>query len=94
MGTLFLNSDLIDIDAERKDIKIIKVPANTMAKKLKSERTVNMIMLGAFAAATGVTSIDSLMAALAEVVKTKSARQMEINRKGLEMGSQYVLQGA
>jgi len=31
---------------------------------------------------------------LAEVVKTKSARQMETNRKGLEMGSQYVLQGA
>jgi len=94
MGTLFLNSDLIDIDAERKDIKIIKVPANTMAKKLKSERTVNMIMLGAFVAATSLTSIDSLMGALAEVVKTKSARQMETNRKGLEMGSQYVLQGA
>ena len=94
MGTLFLNSDLIDIDAERKDINIIKVPANTMAKKLKSEKTVNMIMLGAFAAATSITSIDSLMGALAEVVKTKSARQMETNRKGLEMGSQYVLQGA
>jgi 2-oxoglutarate ferredoxin oxidoreductase subunit gamma len=94
MGTLFLNSDLIDIGAERKDIKIIKVPANTMAKKLKNERTVNMIMLGAFVAATSVTSIDSLMGALTEVVKAKSARQMEINRKGLEMGSQYVLQGA
>lgn len=94
MGTLFLNSDLIDIDAERKDINIIKVPANTMAKKLKSERTVNMIMLGAFAAATSVTSIDSLMGALSEVVKAKRARQMETNRKGLEMGSQYVLQGA
>ena len=92
-GTLFLNSDLIDIDSERKDIEVVRVPANTMAKKLKSERTVNMIMLGAFAAATSVTSIDSLMGALAEVVKTKSARQMEINRKGLEMGSQYVLQG-
>ena len=92
-GTLFLNSDLIDMDAERKDIEVVRVPANTMAKKLRSERTVNMIMLGAFAAATSVTSIDSLMGALAEVVKTKSARQMEINRKGLEMGSQYVLQG-
>lgn len=92
-GTLFLNSDLIDIDSERKDIEVVRVPANTMAKKLKSERTVNMIMLGAFAAATSVTSIDSLMGALAEVVKTKNARQMETNRKGLEMGSQYVLQG-
>jgi 2-oxoglutarate ferredoxin oxidoreductase subunit gamma len=81
-GTLFLNSDLIDM-----------VPANTLAKKLRSERTVNMIMLGAFAAGTSITSIDSLMGALAEVVKTKSARQMETNRKGLETGSEYVLRG-
>jgi 2-oxoglutarate ferredoxin oxidoreductase subunit gamma len=93
-GTILLNSDLIDMDAERKDVEIVKVPANSMAKKLRSERTVNMIMLGAFAATTRITSIDSLMGGLAEMVKTKSARQMETNRKGLEMGSQYVLQGA
>ncbi len=92
-GTLFLNSDLIDMDAERKDIEVIRIPANTLAKKLRSERTVNMIMLGAFAAGTNIASIDSLMGALAEVVKTKSARQMETNRKGLEMGSEYVLRG-
>ena len=93
-GTLLLNSDLIDIDPTRKDIEIFKIPANTIAKKLKSERTVNMIMLGALAAATNIISIDSLTNGLTEVIKTKSARQMETNRKGLELGSQYVLKGA
>jgi 2-oxoglutarate ferredoxin oxidoreductase subunit gamma len=93
-GTLLLNSDLIDIDPTRKDIEFFKVPANTLAKRLKSERTVNMIMLGALAAATNIISIDSLMSGLTEVIKTKSARQMETNRKGLELGSQYVLGGA
>lgn len=93
-GTLLLNSDLIDIDPTRKDIEIFKIPANTIAKKLKSERTVNMIMLGALAAATNIISIDSLANGLTEVIKTKSARQMETNRKGLELGSQYVLKGA
>lgn len=93
-GALLLNSDLIDIDPKRKDIEIFKIPANTIAKKLKSERTVNMIMLGALAAATNIISIDSLTNGLTEVVKTKSARQMETNRKGLELGSQYVLKGA
>ena len=93
-GTLLLNSDLIDIDPKRKDIEIFKIPANTIAKKLKSERTVNMIMLGALAAATNIISIDSLTNGLTEVIKTKSARQMETNRKGLELGSQYVLKGA
>ncbi|MBE9521698.1 MAG: 2-oxoacid:acceptor oxidoreductase family protein [Proteobacteria bacterium] len=93
-GALLLNSDLIDIDPTRKDIEIFKIPANTIAKKLKSERTVNMIMLGALAAATNIISIDSLTNGLTEVIKTKSARQMETNRKGLELGSQYVLKGA
>ncbi len=93
-GTLLLNSDLIDIDPKRKDIEIFKIPANTIAKKLKSERTVNMIMLGALAAATNIISIDSLMNGLTEVIKTKSAHQMKTNRKGLELGSQYVLEGA
>ncbi|MBW2342094.1 MAG: 2-oxoacid:acceptor oxidoreductase family protein, partial [Deltaproteobacteria bacterium] len=71
-----------------------KIPANTIAKKLKSERTVNMIMLGALAAATNIISIDSLTNGLTEVIKTKSTRQIETNRKGLELGSQYVLNGA
>jgi 2-oxoglutarate ferredoxin oxidoreductase subunit gamma len=39
-GTLFLNSDLVDIDPKREDIMVFKIPANTIAKKLGSERGV------------------------------------------------------
>ena len=92
-GTLFLNSDLIDIDPKREDIEVFKIPANTLAKKIGSERAMNMIMLGAFAVWTKIASIDSLMNGLAEIVKTKSKKQMEINRKGLEMGAKYILEG-
>jgi 2-oxoglutarate ferredoxin oxidoreductase subunit gamma len=92
-GTLLLNSDLVDVDPTRKDIEVFKIPANTLAKKLKSERTINMIMLGALAAATEISSIDSLMNGLTEVVKAKSIKQMELNRKGLEMGAAYILNG-
>jgi len=34
------------------------------------------------------------MNGLIEVVKAKNASRMEINRKGLEIGEQYVLKGA
>jgi len=88
-----LNSDLIDIEPGRKDIDVFKIPANTMARELKNEKIVNMIMLGALAGATNITHIDSLMNALAEVVKAKKARLMEINRKGLEMGAAHILKG-
>ena len=93
-GTLLVNSDLIDIEPTRKDIDIFKIPANTIARKLRSERIVNMIMLGALAGATNITGIDSLMSALAEVVKGKKAKLMELNRKGLERGAAYILEGA
>lgn len=93
-GTLLLNSDLIDIEPARKDIAIFKIPANTIAKKLRSERIVNMIMLGALAGATNITGTDSLMNALAEVVKGKRTKLMELNRKGLERGAAYILEGA
>ena len=90
-GTLFLNSDLVDIDPKREDIMVFKIPANTIAKKLGSERAINMIMLGALSTRTKITSIDSLINGLTEVIKTKSAKQMGINKKGLEMGAKYVL---
>lgn len=93
-GTLLLNSDLVDVDPEREDIEIFKIPANNIARKLRSERTVNMVMLGAFAAATKIITIDSLVKGLGEAIRTKSARQMETNRRALELGSQYVLEGA
>ena len=92
-GTIFLNSDLIDIDPEREDIEVFKIPANTLAKNIGSERAMNMIMLGAFASKAKITSIDSLMNGLTEVIKTKSKKQVEINRKGLEVGAKYVLKG-
>jgi 2-oxoglutarate ferredoxin oxidoreductase subunit gamma len=92
-GTLFLNSDLVDIDPKREDISVFKIPANSMAKKLGSERAINMIMLGAVSAWTKIISVDSLINGLREVVKIKSAKQMSINKKGLEIGAEYVLKG-
>jgi 2-oxoglutarate ferredoxin oxidoreductase subunit gamma len=92
-GAIFLNSDLIDIDPKREDIEVFKIPANTIAKKVGSERAMNMIMLGAFAKKTKIISTDSLMNGLIEVIKTKSKKQMEINRKGLEMGAKYISKG-
>jgi len=93
-GTLILNSDLVDMESGRDDIEIFKIPAITMAKELGNERSMNMIMLGAYIAKIKIISIDSLMNGLVEVVKAKNASRMEINRKGLEMGEQYVLKGA
>ncbi|MBW1803675.1 MAG: 2-oxoacid:acceptor oxidoreductase family protein [Deltaproteobacteria bacterium] len=92
-GIIVLNSSLIDIEPTREDIEVVKVPANDMAKALGSERTINMIMLGAFVGKTGLTSLTSIMNGLAEIVKGKKASVMTMNRKGLEKGAAYLLEG-
>lgn len=93
-GIVFLNSSLVDLEPSRDDLEVIKIPLNDIAKELKSDRTINMIMLGAFVTKTGITTLDSIMDGLAEIVKGKKASVMELNRIGLERGAEYVLKGA
>jgi len=89
-GLMIINSSLVEREPERKDIEIIKVPANDIALELGNERTVNMIMLGAFVAKTGITNQESLMNGLKEALKIKKASILELNRIGMEKGAIYV----
>ena len=93
-GTIILNSSLVDRNPSRDDVELVKVPANDIAKELGSDRTINMIMLGAFVSKTNITTLDSIMKGLTEIVKGKKAKVMELNRKGLDRGAEYVLKGA
>jgi 2-oxoglutarate ferredoxin oxidoreductase subunit gamma len=92
-GVMMINSSLVDMEPSRTDIEVVRVPINEMAVNLGSERTLNMIMLGAFVAKTGLTSLESIMGGLTEMVRGKDASVMEMNRRGLEMGANVVLQG-
>lgn len=92
-GVFILNSSLIDVDPSRDDVETIKIPANDIAKELGSARTINMIMVGAFVTKTGITSLESVMLGLEEKVKGKKASVMELNRKALDRGAEYVLKG-
>ena len=89
-GLMVINSSMIDSEPARGDIEIVRVPANALALELKNERTANMIMLGAFIAKTGITAMDSIMNGLAEVLKAKKAGILDLNRKGVTVGAEYV----
>ena len=93
-GVFILNSSLVDVNPSRQDVEVIRVPANEIAQELGSPRTINMIMVGAYVTKTGVTTLDSVMNGLTEIVKGKKASVMELNRKGLDRGAQYVTKGA
>ena len=92
-GLIILNSSLIDEMPSRKDVDVIKVPANDIARELGSDRTINMIMLGALVGKTEITTKESIMNGLSEIVKAKNASLMALNRKGLDKGVEYATLG-
>ncbi|MDD5722464.1 MAG: 2-oxoacid:acceptor oxidoreductase family protein [Syntrophales bacterium] len=92
-GVVLLNSNHVSRPLTREDLNSIRIPAVELAKELGSERVVNMIMLGAFAAYTKMTSLDSIMNGLSEIVKDINPSVMKLNRKGLDRGAEYILKG-
>lgn len=79
-GLLIMDSDLIDIEPKRKDIKIIKITAQTIALRLGSNTISNMVLLGALIQNTNIVSLDILLSALKQHGKEK---YFEINKQAL-----------
>ncbi len=90
-GVIILNSSLVEENPARDDVDVVRVPANDIARELGSERTINMIMLGALVGKTEIATQDSIMNGLAQIVKAKNASLMELNQKGMDKGMEYAL---
>jgi 2-oxoglutarate ferredoxin oxidoreductase subunit gamma len=77
-GKLFVNSSLIDKKPSRSDIEVYYVPVNEAAMKLGNVKVINLIMLGAFVAATGLVKKDSVMKAVAKTFGEHKANLIAI----------------
>jgi len=89
-GFLFMNVSVIDREPKRKDIKVIKVPANDVADKLGNLKVANMVMLGAYIAITKVVDKETVFEALKRKLKGKKADLLDINRKAILEGMKLV----
>ena len=85
-GILLMNSSLIDVEPKRTDVKVIKVPVNDIAAELGNGRVGNMVMLGAFSAAAGMFSVDTLIEALRHKLGPAKEKLIPLNRKAIEAG--------
>jgi 2-oxoglutarate ferredoxin oxidoreductase subunit gamma len=84
-GTIFINSSIISIDADRDDVDVIKVPIIEIAKELGNVKTANIVALAAFVSRSRVVDFELLR----ESVKDKFASReklIPINMKALEEG--------
>ena len=92
-GILFLNSDLISEAPQREDIKVVRVPSNSLAHNMGNDRALNMVMLGAMGAVTGIVSQKALEQAVETVLEGKKRQLIEMNQRALVHGAQYIIAG-
>ena len=93
-GTMFLNSDLITEDPTRDDISVVKVPANSLAHEMGNDKVLNMVMLGAVNESAHIVDHDFLANALGTVLAGKKQALLDLNKKALERGRDYILSGS
>ena len=89
-GTVFLNSDLVELRPKRSDIQVVAIPANSIAQRLGNARGANMIMIGAFVQKTGLVSLKSVIKSMKSIFETKGSKVHKMNTLALKEGAAFV----
>jgi 2-oxoglutarate ferredoxin oxidoreductase subunit gamma len=90
-GILIYNSSLIKNGPKRKDIFSIPLPANELAEKAGSSKTVNMVAVGALLKIKPqLASLESVKQALSSSVSERNLAFNELNKKALTLGFESV----
>jgi 2-oxoglutarate ferredoxin oxidoreductase subunit gamma len=86
-GVLVVNSSLTNRRANRTDVRVIDVPANTIADQMGNPRLANLVLVGAMLSATGVLTVDSVGKALEVHLPQRHMQLLEANREALRRGA-------
>ena len=78
-GVLLYNSDLVKVENMRSDVKVIAVPANTIAAAEGSDKVANIAMLGAVVAASGIVGDESCVETLKEKLGKRKPEFLPMN---------------
>lgn len=86
-SVVVVNSSLFHLPIEVADARIFRVPAIEMADEVGNRMTAGFVMLGAFAAVTGLVKIGALVGAMRELVPSYRAQHVAANEKAIEAGA-------
>lgn len=87
-GLLVVNGSLVEREAERDDIRVIRVPADDMAGELGDRRMANMIMLGAMLAETELLPLEAIDQTLEVHLPERHRKLLDANRQALRRGAE------
>lgn len=89
-GLLIVNTCLVRREASRRDIRVLRVPANDMAVAAGNVRAANMVVLGAYVAATGAVALGTTETVVREMLSSKP-QIIQPNLEALRHGHELAL---
>jgi 2-oxoglutarate ferredoxin oxidoreductase subunit gamma len=87
-GVIVVNRSLIDKDVHRDDCTVIDVDARELAQEAGAPRAANFVMLGAYAAATGVVPPEAIERAIEEEFEGDKSKFVESSIAAFRAGFQ------
>lgn len=94
-GLLIMNSSLIDCKPDvDKSIDVLAVPADDIAVKLGSQKSANMVALGAYLQRRGLLSVDAAAKSLPDVLAERYHKTIHLNVEALQRGAEFAKNNA
>jgi 2-oxoglutarate ferredoxin oxidoreductase subunit gamma len=89
-GLLVMNSSLIDCEPDvDESIDILAVPADDIAIELGSQRSANMVVLGAYLQRRDLFSVDAAAKFLPDVLAERYHKTLPLNAEALRRGAEF-----
>jgi Pyruvate/2-oxoacid:ferredoxin oxidoreductase gamma subunit len=87
-GLLVVNTSVVTSLVVDPSVHVLAFPASELAIKLGAAAAATMVALGGYATATGIVSIDVLIATLPEVLPSYRSQHIESNARALNAGGE------
>lgn len=85
-GLIFINSSVTDQKVAREDVTALYIPCEGIAYEVGNPKVANMVMLGAYVAATGALKPETIRVMIEEMFTGAKAKLVPLNFKALEAG--------
>ena len=85
-GAVFINSSIVPDKVSRGDVKAYYVPCDRIAEELGNAKVSNMVMLGAYIAATKALKQETIETMIEEMFAGKKANLIPLNLEALKQG--------
>jgi 2-oxoglutarate ferredoxin oxidoreductase subunit gamma len=89
-GLLLYEESTIISPPTRKDIEIVKLPANELAQQLNKKQVANMIMVGAYLQKRPIVKLENIIIALKKALPERHHHLLPVNEQALLVGQQKV----